>query len=190
MFPAVDVAVAWLSAIAFFGLSGVLLAVGLVSWRRTERMRRGRPLVRAPPGSGGPSSTSRLTWLAAWAGASATTWGITVAGTHEGAGLALVAGGAFVAVTGARGRVTSIQADRDGLTVCSSGGRPFVLSWPDVEVVRPPRTPLGGWRVQGRIGARTLMPSDLWGSEAVLPLVTRSAGLRFDGHRWRRPSGR
>jgi hypothetical protein len=179
-----DIVATGISAAAFFGLTSVLLLIGVVSGLRTRGLRRGRPEGRAPPGSWVSSPTSRLTWVAAWAGASAAMWGVTVTGGNGLAGLALMVGGAFVVLTGARGRVTSIEADGEALTIRSARGRPFALAWADVVVLRPPRTPLGGWRVQGKTGARTLMPSDLWGSEAVLALVTRSAGLRFDGRRW------
>jgi hypothetical protein len=166
-----------ISATAFFALSAALVAVGLLSWRRTREVRRGGETSRSPPETIS-ARTSRLTWLAAGAGLAATVWGGTIVFASVAPGLGLIAGGAFVTVTGLLARVTYIQADGQGMTIRYARREPFDLAWKDLVSLRPPRTPLGGWRFQGRTGARTLMPSDLWGTEGLLPFAVHRAGLR------------
>jgi hypothetical protein len=174
---------AWISGVAFFALSAALVAVGLVSWRRTRGTRRDGDTSRAPPDS--PTTrTSRLTWLAAGAGVAATAWGAAIVVTSAVPGLGLLAGGAFVTLTGLQTRVTHIHADAMGMTIRYARSEPFHLAWRDFVSLRPPRTPFGGWRFEGRTRTRTLMPSDLWGKEGLLPLAVHTGGLRLDGRRW------
>jgi hypothetical protein len=167
---------------AFFALIAALFAVGYVSWRRTRGIRRGRQATGAPPDSIS-ARTSRWTWLAGWAGVTASGWGAVVGVTRP-AGLGLLAGGVFVALAGAWARVRSIVADPIGLQVRAANGAEFSLAWSELLALRPPRTPLAGWRFHGRSASRTLMPSDLWGIEAVLELAVKRAGLKFSGRRW------
>jgi hypothetical protein len=166
-----------ISAAWFFTSVAALLGVGVLSWRRTQGIRRCREASRAPPSSIS-ARTSRLTWLASGAGLAATAWGATIVDVNTVRGLGLLAGGALVTVSGLGGRVMHIQADDRGMTIRYARRMPFELAWPDLVSVHPPRTPLGGWRFHGRTGTRTLMPSDLWGMEGLLPLAMREAGLR------------
>jgi hypothetical protein len=166
-----------ISATAFFALSAALVAVGLVSWRRTREVRRGGETSRSPPETIS-ARTSRLTWLAAGAGLASTAWGATIVVTGATPGLGLLAGGALVTLTGLLARVTHIHADGQGMTIRYARREPFDLAWQDLVALTPPRTPLGGWRFQGRTATRTLMPSDLWGTEGLLPFAVHRAGLR------------
>lgn len=172
---------AFVTAAAFFLATAGLVLLGLVSWRRTARLRRGDLGGRAPPGPAS-ISTSWVTRIAGWAGVAAFAWGASVAPF----GLAMLAGGAFVAFTGFRSRVTRIETGPHGVTVAFALKPPFHLSWPDLVAVRPPRTPLGGWRLVGRGIGRTLMASDLWGHEDLLRVAVAAAGLDFGGGRWAR----
>ena len=98
-------------------------------------------------------------------------------------------GGLLVAVSGVVGRVTAVEATSDGMVVRHSRRRPFKLAWSDVRELRQPRWPLGGWRVIGRSGSRTLMPSDLLGAEWMLDAIIDRAGLRFAGRELREARG-
>jgi hypothetical protein len=167
---------------AFFALCAALGAVGVTSWRRTRGIRRGSPRGWAPPAAVS-GRTSRLTWLAALAGAAGAAWGAVADGIGP-TRLGLLAGGGFVAIAGSRSRIRQIAADQTGLTVRAARGPPFFLAWGDLSSLRPPRVPVGGWRFQGRSGSTTLMPSDLWGIERVLQFAIAAAGLRFDGRGW------
>jgi hypothetical protein len=173
-------AVSAIYAASFFALGTALVAVGLASWRRTREIRMSEEASPAPPQ---PISarTSRLTWLAAEAGLAATLWGASILDTSTAPGLGLLAGGTFVTMTGLLGRVTHIHADGHGMTIRYAGRGTFDLAWQDLTSLHPPRTPLGGWRFQGRTGTRTLMPSDLWGMEGLLRFAVREAGLRCGG---------
>src|SRR5437870_2931708 len=91
-------------AIAFWSLIAGLAAVGLVSWRRTARLRAGYPPSRVRPRMRG--RTSRTTALAGLAGMVAAGWGAMVVSRSAGLGLAAMAGGLFVAASGVRSRVT------------------------------------------------------------------------------------
>jgi hypothetical protein len=176
-------------ASAFFGLCAGVAGVGVASWRRTAALRRGSRSSRAPPQSV-LGTSSRLTFLAASAGMAASLWGATLLAWDgsTGPGVALLVGGGFVAVAGSVARVTHLRADRLGVTVRYSRGKPFSVAWSDLLTLRPPRSPLGGWRFHGRSDARTLMPSDLWGKERLLWLAAEAAGLHYDGRSWRKES--
>lgn len=167
------------SAAVFFFWCAALALIGLVSWRRTAGLRRGYLGSRAPPT---PASipTSWVTHIAGLAGVAAFAWGVSLAPS----GLVILAGGAFVAFAGFRSRVTRIETCPRGVTVAYALKRSFHLSWRDLVALRPPGTPVSGWRLLGRRGARTLMPSDLWGHEDLLRSAVAAAGLDFVGGRW------
>jgi hypothetical protein len=168
---------------AFFLVSAALVAVGWVSWRRTEATRQGRTASRAPPDSIS-AATVPLTRLAALAGVAAAGWGATIVTESVAAGLGLLAGSALITVTGFMARVIHLRADGHGMTVDHARLKSFDLRWGDLVALRPPISPLGGWHFQGRSGSKTLMPSDLWGVEIVVELAVKRAGLRYSGRRW------
>ncbi len=194
---AVDLATALLAV----GLATALLAVDLVSWRRTRPMRRGTPLA-APPGMergpGPPRTapadggcTSLATTLAAAVGAATALAGGSLAPGRP-LRAALAAAGAFVAAAGVVWRVTRIEWDERHLRVGYAGRGPRIVAWGQLTALRPPRSPLGGWRLEtgreGRHAGPVLMASDLLGHEAVLAAAILHAGLRFDGRSWSRPN--
>jgi hypothetical protein len=94
-----------------------------------------------------------------------------------------------VAFSGFTARVGSLDVAGGGLTVRYAARRPFEVSWSDLRELRPPRWPLGGWRLIGEAGSRTLMPSDLLGQEWVLHAIIDRAGLRFGEGAWIRACG-
>jgi hypothetical protein len=165
-----------------------LATVGAVSRHRTAGVRRGRqdgPGDRAPPPGG---RTSRATYLPGLAGALLVAT-VAVARPPPALLATLVGAGAFVAVTGLRGRVRAIEVRPGGLAIHHAAGASFDLPWDRCARLRPPRAPWGGWLLARDDGARrTLMPSDLLGKEAVLEAVVVGSGLRFDGRAWRRPT--
>ena len=167
------------------GVAGVVL-VDLLSWRRTRPVRGGSFLARHDPltGASHEEGTSRLTLLPGATGVAAVAWGISALDRTPALGALLAAGGSLVASSGLLARVTAIREDRSGLTIRFAARRPFVLPWAECRRLVPPRTPVGGWRVGGRSGSRTLMPSDLWGKERLLASIVAGAALRFDGRRW------
>ena len=113
-----------------------------------------------------------------------------VLGMAQGLGgwtVALVMVSAFVAAAGFAGRVTRLRLDHTGLIVHYAWRPSFELRWHDVAAVVPPRWPLGGWTMTNQIGRRVLMPSDLWGQEAILEVFVARAGLRFAERAWRGP---
>jgi hypothetical protein len=129
-------------------------------------------------------SSSKTTLLAAMAGAAAVVWGATAAGRPLEA-IPLIPGGAVVGIAGSIARVTRIRFGNDHLEILFAVRRSFIASWSDIRSLRPPGTPLGGWRLTMACGAQTtLMPSDLFGHEELLGLIVRGAGLRFDGRAW------
>lgn len=163
----------------------VLLALGLASWRRTRRLRGGMPVLFASRIRIAARS-SPATWLAACTGASIWVWGALSIAEGLRLGWLPLIGGALVSVSGFRRRVTAVAADDRGLTIRYQAAMPFTASWTACQGLRPPRSPLGGWRIQAGGAATTLMPSDLWGHEELLDAVVDSALLRFDGRAWRR----
>jgi len=173
---------------SFFFLVSILLAVGLGSWIRTAPIRRGEILqARDPPGRASDSS-SAATFLAAIAGVAAAAWGAIAAGEGQRTvGVFLVAAGLFIAAAGSVARVAGLRAGAEGFVVLFARRPPFAASWIEIAALRPPRSPLGGWRVTNLRGDRwTLMPSDLLGHEALLDLIVVRASLRFDGRSWSR----
>jgi hypothetical protein len=99
--------------------------------------------------------------------------------------IGLAAASALIAAAGFAARVTRIESCSDGVAV-HYGWRPsFELAWHEVMALIPPRWPLGGWRLTGQGRARVLMPSDLWGQEALLDDVISQAKLRFKDGAWR-----
>ena len=115
----------------------------------------------------------------------AAAWGLAGLGLGHGQ-ILLAGGGLLVAASGLTARVVSVEVAPAGLAIRYSLRRPFELPWRDLRVVRPPRWPLGGWRLTGHEGGRTLMPSDLLGHEWVLVTVVDRAGLRFGEGAWTR----
>lgn len=177
----------WIAPVLFFMCVGVVVAVGAVTWRRTAPLRKGR----GPPGHrprliAETSRTSRATLVPGVAGGAAAAWA-TASGPPLGRGT-LAVGGILVAVSGVIARVTAVEVTPTGLVVRYAARRPFELPWGACRVLRPPRWPLGGWRVMGPAGNRALMPSDLLGSERMLDGIIGGAGLRFAGREWRRPT--
>jgi hypothetical protein len=101
--------------------------------------------------------------------------------------MALGCGGAFVAVSGLAGRVTELDLSGSGLSVRYAGRKAFSTTWREVLALRSPRTPLAGWRIETARGRRTLMPSDIFGNEALLLVCVAWAELEFDRRgNWRR----
>jgi hypothetical protein len=177
----------------FFLVVAALLAVDFVSWLRTRPLRRGAITQACDPPGNTSLVSSRTTLLATLAGMAAMASGGVVAtasgGVAEGGpsfiGIPLVAVGLFIAVAGSVARVTGFRARDDGLVVVFARRPPFRAPWAEVLSLKPPASPLGGWRVADARGARsTLMPSDLFGHEDLLVLIVRRAGLRFDGRLW------
>lgn len=184
-----------LSACAVLALAACgLAAVGMVSWRRTAPLRRAlahparnpthrdRPVEGRGPVPPGPGrhGTSPSTFLAAAAGGAIGLGGLVLALSERGPprlGLAIAALGAGVVGGGLTARVTALEVGRTALVVRYALRRPFVLSWVSCTAVRPPRWPLGGWRLLGPAGSRTLMPSDLLGLEGVLTTLVERTDL-------------
>jgi hypothetical protein len=178
------------SAGSFFLIVAGLVSIGLLSWFRTGAIRHGTiPRAREPPGKARCSS-SRATFLAALAGVAAMAWGV---GTAEGNSIeaaTLIAAGLFIAVTGFVARVTAFRADDDGFRILFARRPGFGSPWSDLRALKPPATPLGGWRLTDVRGTgRTLMPSDLIGHEELLGLIVVRSGLSFDGRLWRQDAG-
>jgi hypothetical protein len=185
----------WALALALLGTCFATLAtVGLSSWRRTRPLRRGEtaalPLHPDTPAGGG--RTSRVTYAPAIAGVAIVAIGCLAAASRARPLLVvgLATAGVTVAISGLSGRVTAIQTRPQGLVVRYAQRGPFALPWGQCEAVRPPRWPLGGWKIERADGAtRVLMPSDLRGLEWVLAACIDGAGLRFDGKAWGRATG-
>jgi hypothetical protein len=114
-------------------------------------------------------------------------WGLlSVAGVGRVAFAAALAG-AGIATSGIRSRVTRLEVRDRGMVVHRAFRPPIAVPWESVERVRPPRTPVGGWRVDAGRRSMTLMPSDILGHEAVLDLAVERAGLWFGGRSWSKP---
>jgi hypothetical protein len=168
-----------------------LFAVGLTGFRRTRRLRHGHrgpgPAVRRPVARP-VAPTSRTTHLAGAGGLLVALLAVVGAPrTPPWATAVAMAWGALIAATGIAGRVAALEVRDEGLTIRYERRPPFRLPWPDLRRIRPPATPLGGWRLEGVSGSRTLMPSDLLGNEAVIETGILRAGLAFDGRCWRAP---
>lgn len=105
--------------------------------------------------------------------------------------VSLIPIGIFITVAGSVARVTGLCTDDDGLVVLFARRPPFRACWSELRALRPPGSPLGGWRLTGvRGGHSTLMPSDLFGHEEQLEAIVIRAALRFDGRIWSRdPAG-
>jgi hypothetical protein len=160
-----------------------LLAIGMKSWRRTGPLRHGR----ASPPQGRPRShhtTSRATALAGLSGGTIVLWGACSAAMGHASACLLIAYGLFATVSGCRSRVTELRVDATGLVIGCAHRHAFSADWGDCSALVPPRSPLGGWRIEARSGARTLMPSDLLGHECVLAVIVGWGEFRFDGSRW------
>lgn len=105
----------------------------------------------------------------------------------SGSAVVLVTVGAVVAVSGLTARVVAFEVEDAGLVVRYAARPSFELLWSDCVELRPPRTPLGGWRVIGVDRSRTLMPSDVLGNAWVLEAVVVRSGLLFRDRSWRSP---
>ncbi len=166
------------------GIVALLLALSVASWNRTRSLRRG-----CPPSAAALHDrlrTSPLTGLAACAGVLVFAAGITAIPGGTLISVPLVVAGAFISVTGFFARVTSIELSPDGLTIRYRRIPAFTLRWHECLTLRPPLTPVGGWRLEAATGRKTLMPSDLWGHERVLDAVVANAHLHYSGNAWRR----
>jgi hypothetical protein len=178
-----------LLAAGLAGCVAALAGIGIVSWRRTSALRRG---IRPAPGDVRPPAGGRTSPATSLAGAA----GVIVAALTLSAGAPpwLTAVGlawaGTIAVGGFAWRVTRVEATATALRIHVAARPPFEATWDDVRTVRPPRTPLDGWRFETAVGARTLMPSDLLHHERVLAVALASSGLRFAGRRWRHDAGR
>src|SRR5205814_390852 len=73
-----------------------------------------------------------------------------------------------------------------GMVIRYARSPPHAVPWAGFVALRPPRWPMGGWRLDASAGSRSLMPSDLWGNEDVLDAIVERAGLTFDGRSWSR----
>ncbi len=173
------------SRLALFGLTlglfGWLVAVGAWSWRRTSSLRLGSELAAPAPMRTKSSATTRI---AGAAGGSVCLWGALVVAAGRPLGAIVALWGGVACVSGIRSRVTSLRVDHEGFDVRYAGRRPFAPAWGDVVALRPPRWPLGGWVLVGRMERRTLMPSDVLGQEQSLESIVGFAGLRFEGGAW------
>jgi hypothetical protein len=179
------VAAALLVACAAVGLC-CLVAVDLVSWRRTGPIRRGETV--SVGDASGCRRTSPTTWLAAATSAALAAGAALAPGTGGAARWLIVAGAAFATVTGVTGRVTEVGVASDGLVVRRARAPEQRAPWAGLREVRPPRFPLGRWQIRSEGGAISLMPSDLLGGESALAVVVRRSDLAFDRGRWRRAS--
>jgi hypothetical protein len=173
-----------------------LILVGLLVWRRTAPVRRRRPsreiaqplLITAQAERGPQSSVaahrtparaSPTTHLA-WVGGTGLLLAL-VARIADGPGAGLVTWGgmalaALVVVSGWRDRVTFFRIGDESLGIERAHRRPVLIPWDSLRWVGPPRTPLGGWRIEGARDRITLMPSDLLGRETVLDDVVLRLG--------------
>jgi hypothetical protein len=174
-----------LPAAGLASLVGALIALDVRSWRRTRGLRQG--LASGPPDEAAivHARTSRATLLPGWIGVTLAWTGL--AGWIDHAAMswrvcvALAAGGAVVAVTGFRSRVTSLALSDEGLVVGYAHRRPVVVPWTRCGRLIPPRWPPGGWRL---VPGPMLMASDVWGHEILLGDIVARAGLAFEGGRW------
>ncbi|HXY73607.1 MAG TPA: hypothetical protein VEM41_13800 [Actinomycetota bacterium] len=85
--------------------------------------------------------------------------------------------------------MAAIYLSRDGLEIERAAAPRRVAPWTGIRELRPPRTPLSGWRIRSDTGVISLMPSDLLGGEDALPEIVRQSALEFRDGRWRRPDG-
>ena len=164
-----------------------LTLVGGIAWHRTRDLRHGRG-CRAERAAG-LTSTSPVTLVPALAGVVAVAACSVIAAARRASPLvlALASGGAFVALSGLAGRVTELELSRGGLSIRYAGRKAFAATWREVLALRSPRTPLAGWRIETARGRRTLMPSDIFGNEALLRSLVAWAELEFEGRgNWRR----
>jgi hypothetical protein len=185
------VLLAALPAVIGGALVGALFATGIASWYRTFALRSGTGRRAGSRPTHVPSAhrTSRLTCLAAAGGMALVTMGIGQAfASHHRWVMATTstAAGLFVARSGVRMRVTLIELDVHGILIRYARSPPHAIPWIGFVALRPPRWPMGGWRLDGSAGSRSLMPSDLWRNEEVLDAIVERAGLTFDGRAWRR----
>lgn len=179
------------TALCFFLLVAGLLAVDLVSWKRTASIRRSTIPHWADTPKAGSFRTSRTTLFAALAGVAAAAWGVAAAERGGIGSLVLVACGTFISVAGLVARVTEVRVGDDAFVVLFAGRSPFHARWAEILRLNPPGTPVGGWRLFAAGGkGTTLMPSDLFGHEEFLALIVDRSDLWFDGRGWVRNGGR
>ena len=171
----------------FVGCVTALLLVDLAGWRRSGPLRRGGE-PRSAHGSTlqRAGRTSSATLLPAGAGLSALAWS-AVGPAPPVLRFLLAAGGLVVAVSGVASRVVALEVSPGVLTVRYAVGSPVALPWTEVTSLRPPRWPLGAWRVIGSPRGCSLMASDLLRAAWALDAVVHGAGLRFAAGAWRRP---
>jgi len=193
----VDVVVG-IGALGFVSVMVSLVAVAIASWRRTgplRRQARGGSAGQMPPRpdreleakrSVRASWTTHLAWVG---GGSVTLAGAGFLGQGRAVpGIAMVLGGAFVAVSGAVRRVTGIRIEPGAVVILRAMGPGARLRWDRIVGVRPPILPIGGWRIRAVGGSVILMPSDLLGCEGVLATTIVRAGLVPAARGWRDPA--
>jgi hypothetical protein len=188
-----------LTAAGFVADVVALLVVDAISWHRTRGMRTGESPSATETSRGPPSNrvvasrdgrASTTTWLSGAAGLWAVAYGGTTPNVIGWTSRALIVAGGFIALAGLLGRVRTVRAERTGVVVHYAGRRPLSLPWAACQELRPPRSFVGGWRMIGTVGSRSLMPSDLLGNEWLLAAIVDSARLSFSGRSWvREPSG-
>jgi hypothetical protein len=168
-----------------------LFAIDSVSWARTSSLRDG---ARLSPWTAHLTHrrvhrTSALTLLPALAGATLGLAGVASLAFRPRAARSpvaalCIAAGVLVTEVAVRKRVTSIELGSGEMAVLYARSPPRRLPWSGWRAVRPPRWPLGGWRLVSNGHGVTLMPTDLWGLERILERAILTAGLRFDGRDW------
>jgi hypothetical protein len=161
-----------------------LVWVDAVSWRRTRGLRTKRKMGERLPEISAVSRSSPTTYLAACAGAALLATGLTSIDGVVWPSLCLAVAGLFVLVTGLAWRVRGFRYNGEVLVVRYAMRPSWVVPLGACRELRPPRLPVGGWRVRTADGGRTLMPSDLLGNEWVLTAIVARAGWSFDGRTW------
>jgi hypothetical protein len=170
----------------------ILLIVGLSCWRRTGSLRHGgtTPHAPRPEAATRGGRTSSVTYVPAVAGVAIVAVGSLAAAPMPRAllPLGLATAGVIIALSGLSGRVTAIDLQHDDLVVHYTGRPSFRVPWREFASIRPPRWPLGGWKIRRADGAaRVLMPSDLLGFEPLMALAVARSNLVFGGRGWARP---
>jgi hypothetical protein len=173
----------------FWALMTALGIVGWASWRRTTRLRKGTSPDQ-PASKPDIVRSSRTTFLAAATGASvAIAGGLSVARNPPNPiALVVSALGVWILAGGLWSRVAGFETFGSGLVLHYGRRHSFRVIWAECRSLRPPRWPMGGWRLATEGGSQTLMPSDVLGNEWMLEHVVRSAGLSFYGRKWIRKS--
>jgi hypothetical protein len=175
-----------------------LLMVDVAFWTGTRWLRpradeehSSSSTSRGPPQVPTTARASATTFLAASAGLTLLVIALTPPRAPWWPSVALAVVGLFVAVAGVAGRVRGFEVRQGAIVVRYAAPRAWAVSWHDCRELRPPRLPMGGWRVATTDGGRrTLMRSDLLGNEWVLAAIVQRAELSFTGRAWVREAPR